>query len=146
MRNEFMQMAIDEAYDGIKNREGGPFGCVIVRKGIVVGRGHNQVVENNDCTCHGEMQAIRNACANLSTFDLSGCELYTTSAPCPMCKGAIQWARIKKVYYGCDINDAARIGFDDKEFFETDLEGERVDYEDCKALFDVYEKLDHTMY
>lgn len=146
MRNEFMQMAINEAYDGIKNREGGPFGCIIVHEGVVVGNGHNQVVKNNDCTCHGEMQAIRNACANLNTFDLSGCELYTSSEPCPMCKGAIQWARIKKVYYGCDINDAARIGFDDKEFFESDVPSERVDYEDCKTLFDVYEKLDHTMY
>lgn len=144
--NKFMKKALEEAYKGINNNEGGPFGCVITKGDIVVGIGHNQVIKNNDCTCHGEMQAIRNACENLGTFDLSGCELYTTSAPCPMCKGAIQWARIKKVYYGCDINDAARIGFDDKEFFETDLKSERIDYEDCKTLFDVYEKLDHTMY
>lgn len=144
--NKFMKKALEEAYKGINNNEGGPFGCVITKGDIVVGVGHNQVIKNNDCTCHGEMQAIRNACENLGTFDLNGCELYTTSAPCPMCKGAIQWAHINKVYYGCDLNDAAHIGFDDKEFFETDLEGERVDYEDCKALFDVYEKLAHTMY
>ena len=87
---KFMKAAIKEAYKGINSNEGGPFGCVIVKDGKIVGKGHYQVIKNNDCTCHGEMQAIRNACKRLKTFDLSGCELYSSSAPCPMCKGAIQ--------------------------------------------------------
>ena len=87
--NKFMSLAIEEARQGIISGEGGPFGTVIVKDGKVVGKGHNQVVSNNDPTCHGEMQAIRNASANLHTFDLSGCELYTTGEPCPMCYGAL---------------------------------------------------------
>lgn len=144
--NKFMEIALEEAYDGINNKEGGPFGCTIVKNGIIVGQGHNQVVRNHDCTCHGEMQAIRNACKNLGTFDLSGCDLYTTSEPCPMCKGAIQWARISKVYYGCDIVDAANIGFDDKEFYENDVPMERIDYTECRTLFDEYKSGIHTHY
>ena len=82
--NKYMFLAIEEATNGIRNGEGGPFGSVIVKDGKVVGKGHNQVVLNNDATCHGEMQAIRNASKNLGTFDLSGCEIYTTGEPCPM--------------------------------------------------------------
>ena len=85
----FMREAIKEAYDGIDHKHGGAFGCVIVKDGVIVGKGHNEVIKNNDCTCHGEMVAIRDACKNLDTFDLSGCELYTTAQPCPMCSGAI---------------------------------------------------------
>lgn len=139
--NNFMNQAIDEAYDGIRNFEGGPFGCVIVKNGKVVGSGHNQVVKNNDPTCHGEMQAIRDACENLRTFDLSGCDLYTTAAPCPMCKGAIQWARIDKVFYGCDVEDTEGIGFDDLKFFETDLNMHQIDYQDCLNLFEDYSNM-----
>lgn len=145
--NNFMKQAIDEAYDGIRNFEGGPFGCVIVKNGKVVGSGHNQVVKNNDPTCHGEMQAIRDACENLRTFDLSGCDLYTTAAPCPMCKGAIQWARIDKVFYGCDVEDTEGIGFDDLKFFENDIESEQIDYPECLNLFEEYTNIsDKTMY
>ncbi|MCI6722600.1 nucleoside deaminase, partial [Treponema porcinum] len=92
---DFMKEALSEAYNGIENRHGGPFGTVIVRDGKIVGRGHNKVLLNRDPTCHGEMEAIRDACKNLDTFDLSGCELYTTAEPCPMCLGAILWANIK---------------------------------------------------
>ena len=98
--NEYMKIAIEEARTGIENNEGGPFGCSIVKDGKVVGKGHNQVVLNNDPTCHGEMQAIRQACSELGTFDLSDCTLYTTGEPCHMCLSAIMWARIKKVYFG----------------------------------------------
>lgn len=83
----FMQAALEEAYAGIEAGDGGPFGTVIVKDGEIVGRGHNRVVVNQDPTCHGEMEAIRDACRNLGTFDLSGCELYTTAEPCPMCLG-----------------------------------------------------------
>ena len=81
--NKFMKAAIKEAYKGINKHEGGPFGSVIVKDGKIVGRGHNKVLLMHDCACHGEMMAIRDACKRLGTFDLSGCDLYTTSSPCP---------------------------------------------------------------
>ena len=116
--NKYMRMAINEARKGIRAGHGGPFGAVIVKDGVVVGKGHNQVVKNNDPTCHGEVMAIHKACKTLKTFDLSGCELYTTGEPCPMCFAAILWANISKVYYGCNIIDTEDIGFRDKVFYE----------------------------
>lgn len=116
--NDFMKLAVEEAEKGIASNEGGPFGCVIVKNGEVVGKGHNQVVKNNDSTCHGEMMAIRDACRKTGNFDLSGCELYTTGEPCPMCFGAILWANISKVFYGCNIKDTEMIGFRDRRFYE----------------------------
>lgn len=136
--NKFMQEAISEAYTGIENGDGGPFGCVITRDGKVVGRGHNEVLKQNDCTCHGEIMAIKDACRNLQTFDLTGCDLYTTSAPCPMCNGAIKWANIQKVYVGCNIDDAEQIGFRDKVFYETALLVETVERDECLKLFENY--------
>ena len=117
-REAFMQAALEEAYAGIEAGDGGPFGTVIVRDGEIVGRGHNRVVVNQDPTCHGEMEAIRDACKNLGTFDLSGCELYTTAEPCPMCLGATLWANIPVVYYGCTREDSDEIGFRDEVFYE----------------------------
>ena len=116
--NKFMEMAIEEAKLGIVEGHGGPFGCVIVKDGVVVGKGHNEVIKNNDPTCHGEMMAIHDACKNLKTFNLKGCELYTTGEPCPMCFSAILWANIDKVYYGCNINDTENIGFRDNVFYQ----------------------------
>ena len=116
--DKYMQMAIEEAKKGIYSNHGGPFGCVIVKNGEVVGKGHNQVVKNNDSTCHGEMMAIHDACRKTGNFDLSGCELYTTGEPCPMCFGAILWANISKVFYGCNIKDTEKIGFRDRRFYE----------------------------
>lgn len=116
--NDFMKLAVEEAEKGIASNEGGPFGCVIVKNGEVVGKGHNQVVKNSDPTCHGEMMAIRDACRKTGNFDLSGCELYTTGEPCPMCFGAILWANISKVFYGCSIKDTEKIGFRDRRFYE----------------------------
>lgn len=116
--NDFMKLAVEEAEKGIASNEGGPFGCVIVKNGEVVGKGHNQVVKNNDPTCHGEMMAIRDACRKTGNFDLSGCELYTTGEPCPMCFGAILWANISRVFYGCNIKDTEKIGFRDRRFYE----------------------------
>lgn len=145
-RNEFMTEAIKEAYLGIKNKEGGPFGCVIVKDGKIIGRGHNQVIKNNDCTCHGEIQAIRDASKKLGNFDLSGCELYTTAQACPMCSGAIQWSRISKVYQGCNYLDTEGIGFADKEFFENPIQAEELDRESCQKLFQDYMEMEHKLY
>ena len=136
--NKYMKMAIKEAEKGIDCGHGGPFGCVIVKDGQIVGKGHNRVLVKNDCTCHGEMEAIRDACKTLNTFDLSGCDLYTTSEPCPMCAGAIQWANIRKVYQGCNVKDAEYIGFRDKQFYENAIEVEELDRDDCLVLFDEY--------
>lgn len=116
---DFMNEAIKEADTGIAARHGGPFGTVIVKDGIIVGRGHNRVLLKHDPTCHGEMEAIRDACAQLGTHDLSGCELYTTAEPCPMCLGGILWANIKTVYYGCNRKDTDCIGFRDDAFYEA---------------------------
>ena len=141
-----MFLAIEEATNGIHNGEGGPFGSVIVKDGKVVGKGHNQVVLNNDATCHGEMQAIRNASKNLGTFDLSGCEIYTTGEPCPMCLGAILWANISKVYYGCNIIDTEDIGFRDNKFYNMTKEEKaefisELDREECLKLYAEYKSI-----
>lgn len=144
--NDFMQEAINEGYLGIENQEGGPFGCVIVKDGKIVGRGHNQVIKNQDCTCHGEIQAIRDACKNLGTFDLTGCDLFTSSSPCPLCRGACQWARLRRIYEACNIKDAEDIGFDDKIFFENPIETETVNREAGLKLFEHYKNIEHTLY
>ena len=148
-----MKMAIDEARDGITAKEGGPFGSVIVKDGQIIVRGHNQVVANNDPTCHGEIQAIRNACKNLGTFDLSGSVIYTTGEPCPMCRAACLWANIDKVYFGCTIADNADIGFRDEAMYNTlkkkaeDFEYlEAVGRDECKKLFEEYKKSDKILY
>lgn len=111
--NKFMQFADELAKQNIMTDNGGPFGAVVVKDSVVVGVGNNHVVKNNDPTAHAEVVAIRNACATLNTFDLSGCELYTSCYPCPMCLSAIIWANIRVVYYGNTKEDAADIGFRD---------------------------------
>lgn len=148
----YMKLAIEEAYEGIKNKDGGPFGCVIVKDGKVIGRGHNRVLLNHDATCHGEMEAIRDASRNLGSHDLTGTTLYTTAAPCPMCKGAILWSNIAKVYYGCSIEDTDKIGFRDEVFYNKwnedggDNYGEEFDREECLKLFDDYAAGTHELY
>ncbi len=107
--NKYMEMAIKEAEEGINNGHGGPFGAVIVKDGKVVGKSHNHVLINNDPTAHGEISAIRNACKNLNTYDLTGCTIYTTGEPCQMCLCACMWANIDKVYYGATIADNEKI-------------------------------------
>ena len=108
-----MREAIKLAENGMQGGQGGPFGCVIVREGQIVGRGNNRVTSTNDPTAHAEMVAIRDACAGLKTFQLADCELYTSCEPCPMCLSAIYWARIPQVYFANTRQDAADIGFDD---------------------------------
>ena len=113
-RQEFMKHAIELSLLGCKEGIGqGPFGAVIVKDGEIVGQGHNQVVVLNDPTAHAEVMAIRDACKNLGTHDLSSCEIYTSCEPCPMCLGAIYWAGLEKIYFGNTREDAANIGFDD---------------------------------
>lgn len=117
MKEEFMDRAIELARAGMHRGEGGPFGAVVVRGGKIIGEGWNKVLASNDPTAHGEVMAIRDACRKISDHSLAGCEIYTTGQPCPMCLGAILWARIGAIYYGFSIGDAAGIGFDDSEFF-----------------------------
>jgi tRNA(Arg) A34 adenosine deaminase TadA len=114
----FMREAVQLAEQGMRSGRGGPFGCVVVRRGEVVGRGSNRVTSTNDPTAHAEMVAIRDACTALNTFQLTDCELYTSCEPCPMCLSAIYWARIPHVYYGNTRADAAAIGFDDDFIYQ----------------------------
>ena len=118
MANPFMELAAALAEENLSTNAGGPFGTVIVKDGKIVGMGSNHVLAHNDPTAHGEITAIRNACKNLGSYDLSGCELYTNAYPCPMCLSAIIWANIKKVYYGNTKEDAAGIGFRDDAIYD----------------------------
>lgn len=108
-----MRRAIELSRHGSRRGDGGPFGAVVVRDGGIVGEGWNRVIVTNDPTAHGEVEAIRDACRRLGTFRLSGCDLFTSAEPCPMCLGAIYWARIDRVFYGNTYADAAALGFDD---------------------------------
>lgn len=141
--NKFMRRAIREAYRGIESGDGGPFGAVIVKDGKVIAKGHNEVIKRDDPTCHGEMMAIRRASKKLATYDLSGCEIYTTGEPCPMCRGAIMWANIDKVYYGCNIDDTEAIGFRDKKFYEERCDGLllELDRDECLELYRDYARM-----
>ena len=152
-QSEFMQIAIQEAREGISNGDGGPFGTAIVRDGVLIASGHNHVLAYNDPTCHGEIDAIRKACKRLGTFDLTGCELYTTGEPCHMCLCACMWANISKIYYGCTIADNEIIGFRDSKldqiFGARDKLGDymtEIDREACLRLFQDYSKMDATKY
>ena len=115
---QFMQAAILLSQQGMQQNEGGPFGCVIVKGDVIVGRGNNKVICNNDPTAHAEIIAIRDACKTLVTFQLEDCEIYTSCEPCPMCLGAIYWARPKIIYFANNREDAANIGFDDSMIYE----------------------------
>ena len=117
-REFFMRHAIALARRGMKEGHGGPFGAVVVREGVIIGEGWNRVLSTNDPTAHGEICAIRDACSRIGSHILANCEIFTTGQPCPMCLGAIHWARISRIYYGFSIADAAGIGFDDSEFFK----------------------------
>jgi guanine deaminase len=141
--NKYMKIAIKEALKGIEKGDGGPFGAVIVKDGVVIAKAHNEVLKRNDATCHGEIMAIRKASKKLATFDLSGCEIYTTGEPCPMCLGAILWSNIDKIYYGCDVKDTEKIGFRDEKFYEREKEKDTfmkcIDREECLKLYKKYE-------
>ncbi|MBV9264527.1 MAG: nucleoside deaminase [Acidobacteriaceae bacterium] len=110
---DWMRQAIEMAVQNVRFQHGGPFGALVVRDGEVVGSGVNSVIAMNDPTAHAEIVAIRAACHNLDSFQLTGCELYSSCEPCPMCMGAIYWARPERVYFGCSRSDAGEAGFDD---------------------------------
>ena len=151
----FMKRAIELAETGMNNNDGGPFGCVVVMDGNIIGEGINRVTSTNDPTAHAEVIAIRNACMKMNSFQLEGCIIYSSCEPCPMCLGAIYWARPEKVYYGCDREDAAIIQFDDqfiydeigKEIGERSIEFVRLLREDSLSVFKKWsEKDDKTPY
>jgi tRNA(Arg) A34 adenosine deaminase TadA len=120
---DYMQMAIDMSRSGMQKGEGGPFGAIVVKDNLIIGKGNNQVILNNDPTAHAEVVAIRDACSRLGNFQLDGCIIYTSCEPCPMCLGAIYWARPDRFFYACTRSDAADIGFDDNFIYqELDLD------------------------
>jgi len=118
MEEEFMREAIRLSIENVESGNGGPFGAVVVKDGKIIARGVNNVTSFNDPTAHAEVSAIRNACKELGTFQLDGCEIYTSCEPCPMCLGAIYWARPDKMYFANTKNDAADIQFDDQFIYE----------------------------
>jgi tRNA(Arg) A34 adenosine deaminase TadA len=115
---KFMMEAIALSQQGINGNEGGPFGCVVVKGDTIVGRGNNKVTSSNDPTAHAEVVAIRDACKNIGSFQLTDCEIFSSCEPCPMCLGAIYWARPKVIYYANNRQDAADAGFDDSMIYE----------------------------
>lgn len=114
---QFMERAIELARIGMNNDAGGPFGCVVAKDGEIVGEGNNRVTSTNDPTAHAEVVAIREACKSLNSFQLGGCTIYTSCEPCPMCLGAILWARPDAIYFAATRDDAAESGFDDEHFY-----------------------------
>lgn len=148
MNRRFMQIAIDLALAGVQEKNHGPFGAVIIRRDDLVGAGVNQVTARLDPTAHAEISAIRDACLRLNTFSLQGCEIYTSCEPCPMCLGAILWARLDKVYYGATRYDAATIQFSDEDFYEEikkdpssrNVPMVQIMRNECLELFSAWEK------
>ncbi len=151
----FMNEAVNMALKGMNANEGGPFGCIIVKDGEIIGRGNNKVTSSNDPTAHAEVTAIRDACENLKSFQLDDCIIYTSCEPCPMCLGAIYWARPKMVFYGSNQKDAAAIGFDDQFIYDEiplPYNKRQIPFEQCEheiALIPFkkwQEKIDKTAY
>lgn len=152
---KFMSEAVLLSKNGINKNDGGPFGCVIVKQDKIIGRGHNKVISTNDPTAHAEIIAIREACKTLETFQLEGCEIYTSCEPCPMCLGAIYWARPDVVYFANTRKDAAEIGFDDSMIYDeinAKMEERKIPLinlqsENAKQIFHKWkEKNDKTIY
>lgn len=153
--DDFLNEAFREAFESVSNMVGGPFGAVIVKHGKIIGRGGNRVVLQNDPTAHAEIVAIREACSQMNTFDLSGSVLYATCEPCPMCLSAIYWANIEKVFYSSTRHDAADIGFRDSYIYEElgqapeerKLVFRQIDHPMAAKLFRTWsDKLDKTPY
>lgn len=154
--NKYMEIAKNMADDNLNTNAGGPFGACVVKDGKIIGKGSNNVLLNNDPTAHAEVMAIRDACKNISSYDLSGCELYTSCYPCPMCMSAIIWSNIKKVYYGNTKEDAANIGFRDSHIYDAIKNiDKKIDILDLENIDRVYtietfnkfnDKKDKTIY
>ena len=145
---QFMQQAIQLATENVVHGRGGPFGAVIVKDGAVIATGANQVTASNDPTAHAEVVAIRNACQALGTFQLDGCDVYTSCEPCPMCLTAIYWAHCRAIFYGNDAAEAARAGFDDSFLYEEVRKPmdqrkvciERMLADEARVSFDLWQK------
>ena len=155
--NEYMKIAKELADDNLNTNVGGPFGACIVKNGEIIGKGSNHVLKNNDPTAHAEIMAIRDACKNINSYDLNGCELYTSCYPCPMCLSAIMWSNIKVIYYGNTKEDAEAIGFRDKFIYDTisnidkgnaiSLKLECIDRDETIKTFNAFnDKSDKTIY
>lgn len=144
--NEFMRIAIEEAEYGIKKGHGGPFGCVIAKDGRIIAKAHNEVIRRKDATNHAEIRAIQMASKKLKDFDLSGCELYVTGKPCPMCRHAIMWAKISKVYYGCDYVDAHTIGFAEETGNVDGYMEIQIEKDACKEIYSRYSQASPVLY
>lgn len=140
---KFMERAIELAKEGMNSNQGGPFGAIIVKDGEIIAEGYNQVTSSNDPTAHAEVVAIRKACNTLGSFQLEDCIIYTSCEPCPMCLGAIYWARPKAIYYGCTRGDAKDIDFDDQFIYdeiEVDISKRQIPFinmmrEESKVVF-----------
>lgn len=152
-QKQIMQEAIQEAFLGMKNNDGGPFGAIVVKNNKILAKAHNEVIGSNDPTAHAEILVIRRASQKLKRFDLSDCEIYTTCEPCPMCLGAIYWARIKKLYFGCNSEDAAKIGFADKIIYDNFRGGDikihlrrfQLERDACLSLFHFWQKKENKI-
>lgn len=157
--DKYMKIAKELSEENLKTNKGGPFGACVVKNGNIIGKGSNHVLSDNDPTAHAEIMAIREACKNINSYDLSDCELYTSCYPCPMCLSAIIWSNIKKVYYGNTKEDAANIGFRDDYIYDyikkltdniednTKLILECIDREETIKTFDKFlKKDDRTIY
>jgi guanine deaminase len=148
MTNPFMARAIELAIDNVRTGRGGPFGAVVVKDGKIIAEATNNVTATNDPTAHAEINAIREACKKLGAFELSGCEIYTSCEPCPMCLGAIYWARLQHIYFGCTADDAASAGFDDsyiydelsKEYAQRKMLTTQMMREEAGAAFRAWER------
>lgn len=139
--NKFMKQAIKESKKGMLKNHGGPFGAVIVKDGKIISSSHNQVLKTNDPTSHAEINAIRKASQKLQSYDLSGCDIYTSCMPCPMCLGAIKWANISNIYYGATSEDADKIGFRDLVFYEDkDQTLINIDRKEALKVFRLWSK------
>ncbi|MBT8364334.1 MAG: nucleoside deaminase [Deltaproteobacteria bacterium] len=153
--NQLMKVAIEEARKGFNRDDGGPFGAIIVRDGALIAKAHNEVLKTNDPTAHAEILAIRKACSHLESYDLSDCEIYSTSEPCPMCFSAIHWSRLKNLYFGTTRDDVAVIGFDDSLIYDilsgkaqmVQMESINVDRDSCLGLLQEWDaKPDKVLY
>jgi guanine deaminase len=150
-----MRRAIKLSLENLRSNQGGPFGAVVVKNGAVIGEGSNQVLTTNDPSAHAEVVAIRNACRSLNTFQLTGCEIYSSCEPCPMCMGLIYWARPEKLFYANTAADAAKIGFDDALIYrelamprkKRSIRMEQMMRDEALAVFAQWEKKpDKSMY
>ena len=155
MNKEFMLRAIELAKQGMDRNEGGPFGCVVVKNDKIIAEGNNSVTSQNDPTAHAEVVAIRKACEKLGTFQLTGCDIYTSCEPCPMCLGAIYWARSDHIYYAATRHDAANAGFDDSFIYDEisvpdydrSIPTQTIGREDAVKVFELWkQKENKTLY